>query len=257
MRVLRVGDRGPDVRDWQLFLTGQGFAPGSTDGIFGVSTAEATVDFQQVHSLVPDGFVGNRTLGLAATLGFQIADDESDDVHSANWPPPPDFVLPSDPEREVMWGKMLYMADPHPGNKERIRVTNDWAKSNIVVATVPQLKAFVSGGKIQFHRKGVPQLLALWEAWSGAGLLDRVLSWEGSYAARFIRGSTSKLSNHAYGAAFDINQPWNKLGVLPALVGKKGSVRELVQLANEHGFFWGGHYKKRKDGMHFEIARLK
>ena len=65
------------------------------------------------------------------------------------------------------------------------------------------------------------------------------------------------LSNHAFGTAFDINVPFNPLGARPALIGKQGSVRELVPIANEHGFFWGGHFGKRPDGMHFEVAVLK
>jgi hypothetical protein len=32
-------------------------------------------------------------------------------------------------------------------------------------------------------------------------------------------------------------------------------VRELVEIANEWGFYWGGHFT-RKDGMHFEIAKI-
>jgi hypothetical protein len=34
-------------------------------------------------------------------------------------------------------------------------------------------------------------------------------------------------------------------------------VRELVAPANEHGSFSGGHFNTRRDGMHFEIARLQ
>ncbi len=93
-------------------------------------------------------------------------------------------------------------------------------------------------------------------AWESAGLMDRILTWGGSFVPRLVRGGAS-LSNHACGAAFDINVSWTQLGVQPALAGEKGSVRELVPLANEHGFFWGGHYAKRPDGMHFEIAALK
>lgn len=50
---------------------------------------------------------------------------------------------------------------------------------------------------------------------------------------------------------------YNPLGARPALVGQKGSVRELVPIANKWGFYWGGHYSGRKDGMHFEVAVLK
>ena len=89
----------------------------------------------------------------------------------------------------------------------------------------------------------------------GLGLLDRVLTWGGLWAPRFIRGSKSVLSNHCFASAFDINVPWNGLGRDTAPTGKRGSVWELVELAHEYGFYWGGHFQ-RKDGMHFEVARL-
>jgi hypothetical protein len=95
----------------------------------------------------------------------------------------------------------------------------------------------------------------LWADWERAGLLHLVLTWHGSYVARFVRGSDRTLSNHAFGSAFDINFAWNKLGTVPALVGQKGTVRELVQIANDNGFYWGGHFK-RLDGMHFEVAQV-
>jgi hypothetical protein len=78
-----------------------------------------------------------------------------------------------------------------------------------------------------------------------------VLTWDGSFVPRFIRGSRTTLSNHAFGTAFDINCGYNRLGTIPALLGNKGYVRELVELANEHGFYWGGHFASpRSDGMH-------
>ena len=88
-------------------------------------------------------------------------------------------------------------------------------------------------------------------------MLDRVLTWDGSFAPRFVRGSRTVLSNHAFGTAFDINAALNPRGTRPLLVGKKGSVRELVTIANDHGFYWGGHFVAKPDGMHFEIAILK
>jgi D-alanyl-D-alanine carboxypeptidase len=72
----------------------------------------------------------------------------------------------------------------------------------------------------------------------------------------FIRGRPGELSNHAFGAAFDINFPWNPLGEVPALVGQRGCVRELVPIANRFGFFWGGHFHNRLDGNHFEVAQV-
>ena len=86
-------------------------------------------------------------------------------------------------------------------------------------------------------------------------MVDRIVGWGGSFAPRFIRGSKTTLSQHAHGSAFDINVPWNGLGARGALVGEKGSVRELVLTAHRHGFYWGGWFT-RKDPMHFEVARI-
>ena len=63
------------------------------------------------------------------------------------------------------------------------------------------------------------------------------------------------LSSHAFGTAFDINARDNRIGATPALRGSRGSVRALVPLANAHGFYWGGHFEDRPDGMHFEAIR--
>ena len=123
-----------------------------------------------------------------------------------------------------------------------------------ILAGAPTLRA--AAPTTRFHRRAAGQLEALWAAWGRAGLLGRVRTYEGSYAARFVRGRPGQLSSHAYGSAFDINQRWNRLGHLPAPAGAAGSVRELVDIANAHGFFWGGHFKGRPDGMHFEVAKL-
>lgn len=131
------------------------------------------------------------------------------------------------------------------------------------MATVPQLAGIPfswtdqpNQGRAQFHRKAVPQFLSLWSAWKDAGLLGRVVSYGGSFNARMQQGS-SVLSNHAFGLAFDINVKENPLGKAPAAKGTPGSVVDLVSLANQHGFFWGGHFQSRPDGMHFELAVLK
>lgn len=45
-------------------------------------------------------------------------------------------------------------------------------------------------------------------------------------------------------------------GSRAALVGKRGSVRELVKIAATHGFYSGGFFRSRPDGMHFEAAKV-
>lgn len=266
LQTLRENSHGLLVEMWQNFLIGQGFDPGPADGVFGTRTRSATISFQQNHGLVGDGIVGNRTFGQAMLVGFQgieevDEDPENPEPTSVNWPPVPDFSpILGTSGRQAAFGKFEFRHDPRPDNPEHIVVTDDWARTNIGTIEIPQLIG-ISGaptsGRIDFFNAAHDQLQALWQAWEDAGLLDRVVSWAGSYVPRFIRGSTSVLSNHAFGTAFDINSRANPLGAVPALAGKHGSVRELVVLANESGFYWGGHFKRRPDGMHFEIAQLR
>lgn len=256
MKVLKIGDKGDGVRKWQFFLIGQGFDLGTADGMFGERTKAATMAFQQQHNLQPDGIVGNKTAGTAMIQGFGILHDNRQGIVSANWPPKPDFrPLLSFAERAALFGYFAYRHHPLPGNPENIIVLDNWASLNLVRIEVPQLIPVRGNPQVYFHRLAARQFAKLWSDWEQAGLLHHVLTWEGAYAPRFIRGSRTILSNHAFGTAFDINYAWNKLGTQPALVGQKGSVRELVHIAYQNGFYWGGHFS-RQDGMHFEVARL-
>ena len=102
------------------------------------------------------------------------------------------------------------------------------------------------------------QFTDLWSAWENAGLLSKILTFDGAYNPRYIRGGAKNqiLSNHAFATAFDINYAWNKLGAEPATFGQEGCVYELVPIAHRFGFYWGGHFSTRKDGMHFEVAKI-
>lgn len=257
MRVLRRGMLGEDVGRWQAFLRGRGAFLEVTDA-FDVETVQATCAFQKMYGLRADGVVGPDTYSRAMNAGFDPTLDDDDDKYGPNWPPPPSFKpLVSDAERAQTFGSFSYKSANDPRDPERILVTDDWYKQNIILVEVPQLKDVTGmrGVHVPFHQAAAGQLERLFSAWESAGLLSHVRSWAGSYAPRFVRGSRTRLSNHAFGTAFDINVAWNGLGVQPALVGKTGSVRELVPVANEHGFYWGGHFS-RKDGMHFEVAVL-
>jgi peptidoglycan hydrolase-like protein with peptidoglycan-binding domain len=258
LKVLRIGDSGEAVEKWQYFLLGQGLLAGKADGDFGPKTYNATIAFQQAHQLNPDGVVGNKCYGAALLLGFDGTLEPLSGKQGANWPPKPAGLKPlaNDAAKFALFGHFAYESAPVPGNPEHIKVTGNWQKENIVAVSIPQLKAIAGVSKVEFHKNAAAQLQKLWSDWEAAGLLHLVLTWAGTYNPRFIRGSRTVLSNHAFGTAFDINVPWNALGAVPALVGQKGSVRELVAIANENGLYWGGHFT-RLDGMHFEIAELK
>jgi D-alanyl-D-alanine carboxypeptidase/Putative peptidoglycan binding domain len=262
MQVLRRGSRGEDVARWQHFLLGQDFDEVfhrvEADGIFGEITEKATKAFQQHYGMKPDGIVGNRTVGKAMEYGFQLLDDPADDEAGPNWPPRPKDLQPlvSNDERMQLFGRFQFV--PDPDNPAAIKITDNWESSNIVKVNLPQLVGISNapqGGVARFHNKVADRVVALFNAWQEAGLMGRVLTWQGSYVPRYVRGSRTNLSNHSFGSAFDINFKWNRLGIQPALKGAEGSVRELVSLANQHSFYWGGHYASRLDGMHFEFAK--
>ncbi len=261
LSALRVGMRGERVSAWQSFLRGQGFDGGPIDGVFSEHTRDATKAFQAKFKIEADGVAGRETLLKAAALGLELIEEPADDNTSSNFPPKPSFPpLVSNRQREAVFGHYDFVSAPEPDNPEAIRILGTWEKDNIVKVPIPQLRKALGSRApqtMQFHRLGANQLQGMWADWEAANLLDRVLVYDGSFVPRFVRGSRTNLSNHAFGSAFDINERFNKLGQRPALVGEKGSVRELVPIANRWGFYWGGHYDHRKDGMHFEVAFLK
>jgi len=259
MRTIRLGDMGEDVWAWDTFLVGQGLFQGEVNSVFNDDTKQATIDFQRANNLTGDGTVGPQTYAVALQKGYPGVQDTSTAEDSPNWPPKPDFGPISSTERGQLFGTFAYVAAPTTGNPEAIRITDNWASTNIVQVDIPQLRGKTgapSSAMVPFHRQGAAQLKALWQDWEDAMLLPLVLSFAGTWAPRFVRGSKTYLSNHAWATAFDINANFNALGAVPALVGKTGSVRKLVALANENGFYWLGHSSSRPDGMHFEMARV-
>ena len=141
MQVLKNGSKGPAVRRWQAFLVGQGHDPQGLDGKFGNDTEAATKAFQQKAKVAPSGVVDNATLGAAALLGFLIVDDRSEDPGGSGFPPiPASKPMAGNNARAAVFGKFSFVHQPVPGNKENITITDGWAKENIVIVDVPQLK---------------------------------------------------------------------------------------------------------------------
>lgn len=259
LQILRRGNEGEEVRRWQNFLIGQGLLKDLADGIFGPRTETATRKFQRRKRLEIDGTVGPHTYGAALSAGFDPSFyDPQGGTSGLDWPPQPIFPpLNSNVQRAETFGGFRY--ERIAAGKDEIRILDNWESRNIVSLAVPQLrgvKGARADGKIRVHKRVVEQFKALFEAWEEEQMMPLVLTWEGSFVPRYQRGSATKLSNHAWGTAFDIDYQWNKLGAVPALRGRKGSVRELVPAANRLGFYWGGHFRSRPDGMHFEVARV-
>ncbi len=258
MQILKLGSTGHIVVQWQQFLRGQKFMLQET-AVFDNATHAATAGFQKKYKLDIDGVVGNQTLGKAAMLGFELVDYSTT---QSSFPLLPSFPpLIGNNARQSMFGPLVATPSPTTKNPEKIKITNGWESQNLIRTVIPQLhgiKGAPANGAIWFNREVAHQLIGLWAAWEQAGLLSKILTFDGAYNPRYIRGGAKNqtLSNHAFATAFDINYAWNKLGAEPATFGQKGCVYELVPIAHNFGFYWGGHFSTRKDGMHFEVARI-
>ena len=80
------------------------------------------------------------------------------------------------------------------------------------------------------------------------GLASELKCFDGCFNVRQKRGLTS-MSLHSWGAAIDVNAAWNQLGKTPTLSPA------FVKCFTDVGFEWGGTWT-RKDGMHFQLAKI-
>lgn len=128
-----------------------------------------------------------------------------------------------------------------------------------LVKVTPPFQMFYEGRPlktISFHKKAAQALTAaLTEIWEKSGknqdLLNRegISNCAGTYNPRKVRGSQTKWSNHAFGAAIDLDAKDNGLGT-------NGDMPDwVVQAFKRQGARWGGDYRGRKDPMHFEFCR--
>lgn len=244
MRTLQNGTSGQDVRRVQQFLAARRYYTGEVDGRYGPVTGSAVKLYQQAHNLDADGICGRLTLAAMMQEGLDVVLDVDREV-----PPEPDWLRPITDNQGRMrkWGKFDYRPCPTPDNPEGITILGGWEEANIVPVKCP-----IFGVDVHLHKGVVEDYVGFMEAVIKANLADRILTNEGAFNPRFIRGSRTVLSNHAWGTAFDRNADWNGLGCTPAYVGERGSLREIVAIGNHHNWYWGGHYKNRRDGMHFE-----
>lgn len=246
MQTLRTGSRGLEVVHLQRLLTREGY-PLNPDGVFGEMTDKAVRVFQLSQGLTDDGVVGPRTW---RALG------DGDHV-------PPPFQPLSGYQRQEIFGRFEYYPNPAHAPGQEIGIGGTWVADNIVTGIIPQLAGVPwdsRGGKkctgaLRMHRKAVPVFQKFFSLIESADKLSLVITIDGLWVPRYIRGSKTSISNHAYGTAIDLNAAWNGFGDTPAPAGTEGSVYELVPFAHEAGLYWGGNFTRR-DGMHFEVARV-
>jgi len=126
----------------------------------------------------------------------------------------------------------------------RIAPDPAWVAAHISTEPVPIL------GSVTCNRAIFPQLRAALQEVVDRGLADTIDpdEYAGCYYPRFIAGTT-KLSNHSFGLALDLNVPGNLRGT----VGEMD--RTVVSIFKKWGFGWGGDWRYT-DPMHFEMVAL-
>jgi hypothetical protein len=105
-----------------------------------------------------------------------------------------------------------------------------------------------SGAAWQVAPRAAPQFRGFLRDLEATGYRARS---SGGWNYRNVRGS-SRLSQHAYGTAIDINAAANRLGS-----ARTNMPKETSALARKWGLSWGLEWRGRKDPMHFEISRMK
>src|SRR6056297_3511527 len=70
VRMLKFGSVGDDVKELQIKLEQWGYHPGVADGIYGVATERAIIQFQKNQELAIDGIAGYQTINKLKSEKF-------------------------------------------------------------------------------------------------------------------------------------------------------------------------------------------
>ena len=122
-------------------------------------------------------------------------------------------------------------------------------ESNMVVWDVPtELEIGIIPKKIYCNKDLVAPLTKAFKNLIATGYVKELKTWDGCFNIRQKRGLSS-MSLHSWGIAIDVNAAWNGLNKTPMLSAG------FVKCFTDAGFDWGGTWE-RKDGMHFQLAKI-
>jgi hypothetical protein len=135
-----------------------------------------------------------------------------------------------------------FAAYPQSTDPAFLQMSPLWYDAHIRTRTVPLL------GQVTCNQALYEPLIGALRDVEAAGLGAEIHTYSGCYAARTVaRSATAPPSQHAYGAAIDINAPENPYGATPTMDPK------VVRIFKTWGFLWGGDFLT-PDGMHFEYG---
>ena len=120
---------------------------------------------------------------------------------------------------------------------------------NLVLWDVPtELEIGIIPKRIYCNKDLIEPLKKAFKALVDTGHVKELKTWDGCFNIRKKRGLSS-MSLHSWGIAIDVNAFENGLNQTPKLSAG------FVKCFTDNGFEWGGTWK-RKDGMHFQLAKI-
>lgn len=259
-----------DVLIIQHLLLQQGLAIGRADGQCGPRTIAGITTFQAGFLRHPDGLVepNGKTLQRLNIIGFRpsTTNKVSPTVTS---PQAIKQAVPSEitgsltrliprsslgvlnPNLTAV--SNAYMIEKLGKPRESFSsdcqpITNDRLKKYIQIASVGPFK-------VQGLKPAVDSLKAVMSEISTKHPdIYTALGTAGMLCCRYVRGSTTSISNHSWGSAVDLK--------LNGILDQRGDKAVTVQyglsviapIFNSHGWYWGAAFKT-EDAMHFEASR--
>lgn len=122
-------------------------------------------------------------------------------------------------------------------------------KSMVLFDVPTELEIGLIPKRIYCNKDFVLPLTQAFKNLIATGHVKEIKTWDGCFNIRKKRGLTS-MSLHSWGIAVDINAFENGLGKTPKLSAG------FVKCFTDAGFNWGGNFKSRVDGMHFELSNI-
>jgi hypothetical protein len=241
-----------DVTLVQTLLSAKGLLAARATGGCDAQTIEAIKAFQHGFMNKPDGRIdrgGNTWRKLSAGSASTGAADTSSAAFRRLIPVPGRDTLNKgvSPVNNTVMMK-LFGAPRTEGDYDQAGkpLTNPKLARNVATMNVGPFKA--TGLK--------PAVLSLERVMADIQRLQpgvySLLSSAGMLVVRFVRGSTTSISNHSWGTAIDL-----KIGGQLDTRGDNQVQYGLSLLApifNSHGWYWGAAFRT-EDAMHFEAGR--